>query len=44
MSLERLGVDSVSFYLSHAPDPETPIEQTLNIFEEMAEREEQRAG
>jgi aryl-alcohol dehydrogenase-like predicted oxidoreductase len=29
MSLERLGVDSVSFYLSHAPDPDTPIEQTL---------------
>jgi hypothetical protein len=32
MSLERLGVDSVSFYLSHAPDPETPIEQTLEGF------------
>ncbi len=29
MSLERLGVDSVSFYLTHAPDPDTPIEQTL---------------
>jgi aryl-alcohol dehydrogenase-like predicted oxidoreductase len=32
MSLERLGVESVSFYLSHAPDPETPIEQTLEGF------------
>jgi aryl-alcohol dehydrogenase-like predicted oxidoreductase len=32
MSLERLSVDSVSFYLSHAPDPETPIEQTLEGF------------
>jgi aryl-alcohol dehydrogenase-like predicted oxidoreductase len=32
MSLERLGVDSISFYLSHAPDPETPIEQTLEGF------------
>ena len=32
MSLERLGVDSVSFYLSHAPDPETPIEETLEGF------------
>ena len=28
----RLGVDSVSFYLSHAPDPETLIEQTLEGF------------
>ena len=32
MSLQRLGVDSVSFYLSHGPDPETPIEQTLEGF------------
>ena len=32
MSLERSGVDSASFYLSHAPDPETPIEQTLEGF------------
>ena len=34
MSLERLGIDSVSFYLSHAPDPETPIEQTLEGFDQ----------
>jgi 1-deoxyxylulose-5-phosphate synthase len=32
MSLERLRVDQVSFYLSHAPDPDTPIEQTLEGF------------
>jgi aryl-alcohol dehydrogenase-like predicted oxidoreductase len=31
-SLERLGVDSVTFYLSHAPDPETSIERTLEGF------------
>ncbi|HVJ52195.1 MAG TPA: aldo/keto reductase [Aliidongia sp.] len=31
-SLERLGVESVTFYLSHGPDPETPIEATLEGF------------
>jgi aryl-alcohol dehydrogenase-like predicted oxidoreductase len=28
-SLERLGVDRVDMYLVHAPDPETPLEETL---------------
>jgi aryl-alcohol dehydrogenase-like predicted oxidoreductase len=32
LSLARLGLDSVTFYLSHAPDPSTPIEQTLEGF------------
>ena len=31
-SLERLGVDRVDFCLCHAPDPETPIEATLEGF------------
>lgn len=31
-SLERLGVERVTFYLSHAPDPDTPIEHTLEGF------------
>ncbi len=31
-SLERLGVGSVMFYLSHAPDDSTPIESTLEGF------------
>jgi aryl-alcohol dehydrogenase-like predicted oxidoreductase len=32
LSLERLEIPSVSFYLSHAPDPHTSIEQTLEGF------------
>jgi aryl-alcohol dehydrogenase-like predicted oxidoreductase len=32
ISLERLGVDRVAFYLSHAPDDETPVEQTIEGF------------
>jgi aryl-alcohol dehydrogenase-like predicted oxidoreductase len=32
VSLERLGVERVTFYLSHAPDPDTPIETTLEGF------------
>jgi aryl-alcohol dehydrogenase-like predicted oxidoreductase len=31
-SLERLGVDRVTFYLSHAPDEATPIEATVEGF------------
>ncbi len=36
-SLERLGVDSVPLYLSHAMDPETPVAETLGAFAELAE-------
>jgi aryl-alcohol dehydrogenase-like predicted oxidoreductase len=32
LSLERLKTPSVSFYLSHAPDPTTPIEETIEGF------------
>jgi aryl-alcohol dehydrogenase-like predicted oxidoreductase len=32
VSLERLGVGSVAFYLSHAPDERTTIEETLEGF------------
>ena len=28
-SLERLGIDRVDLYLTHAPDPATPLEDTL---------------
>jgi aryl-alcohol dehydrogenase-like predicted oxidoreductase len=31
-SLQRLGLDRVDFCLSHAPDPDTPIEATLEGF------------
>ena len=31
-SLERLGLERVTFYLSHAPDKTTPIEETVEGF------------
>jgi len=37
-SLERLGVDRVDLYLSHAPDPDTPLDETVGAFEELVER------
>src|SRR5262249_34132538 len=32
-SLDRLGVDVVDFYLAHAPDPDTPLEELAGTFE-----------
>jgi aryl-alcohol dehydrogenase-like predicted oxidoreductase len=34
-SLERLGVDRADLYLIHAPDPDTPLEETLGTFDEL---------
>ena len=34
-SLERLGVERVPMYLTHEPDPETPIEETLRALDEV---------
>jgi aryl-alcohol dehydrogenase-like predicted oxidoreductase len=34
-SLERLGVERVELYLIHAPDPGTPLEETLGAFDEL---------
>ena len=34
-SLRRLGTDRVDLYLSHAVDPETPLEETLAAFDSM---------
>jgi aryl-alcohol dehydrogenase-like predicted oxidoreductase len=34
-SLERLGVERVELYLIHAPDPDTPLEETLGAFDEL---------
>jgi len=34
-SLSRLGADTVEMYLTHEPDPETPIEQTLRALDEL---------
>jgi 1-deoxyxylulose-5-phosphate synthase len=35
--LDRLGVDHVDMYLSHAPDEGTPIEETLTAFAQLLE-------
>jgi aryl-alcohol dehydrogenase-like predicted oxidoreductase len=35
-SLERLGVDHVDLYLTHEPDPETPLAETLDALDELA--------
>jgi aryl-alcohol dehydrogenase-like predicted oxidoreductase len=34
-SLDRLGVERVDLYLIHAPDPDTPLEETLGAFDEL---------
>jgi aryl-alcohol dehydrogenase-like predicted oxidoreductase len=34
-SLERLGIERVPLYMAHAPDPDTPIEETLGAFDEL---------
>lgn len=34
-SLRRLGVDYVDLYQAHAPDRDTPIEETLRAFEDL---------
>jgi aryl-alcohol dehydrogenase-like predicted oxidoreductase len=34
-SLERLGVDAVDLYLIHEPDPDTPLEDTLEALDEL---------
>jgi aryl-alcohol dehydrogenase-like predicted oxidoreductase len=34
-SLQRLGVEHVDLYLTHAPDPETPLEETLATMDEL---------
>lgn len=36
-SLQRLGVDHVDLYYLHAPDPGTPLEETLDALEELLE-------
>ncbi|HJR96224.1 MAG TPA: aldo/keto reductase [Gaiellaceae bacterium] len=34
-SLERLGIERIPLYTAHAPDPDTPIEETLSAFDEL---------
>jgi aryl-alcohol dehydrogenase-like predicted oxidoreductase len=42
-SLTRLGVERVDLYLAHAPDPETPLEETISAFAELAQEGKIRA-
>jgi aryl-alcohol dehydrogenase-like predicted oxidoreductase len=42
-SLSRLGADAVDMYLTHEPDPETPIEQTLRALDELVQSRKVRA-
>jgi aryl-alcohol dehydrogenase-like predicted oxidoreductase len=37
-SLERLGVEHIDLYLTHEPDPDTPVEETFATFAVLAER------
>jgi aryl-alcohol dehydrogenase-like predicted oxidoreductase len=37
-SLERLGVDGVDVYLAHAPDPDTPLAETMAAFDALVEQ------
>lgn len=42
-SLERLGVDRVHMYLTHEPDPETPILETLEALDRLVSEEKVEA-
>jgi aryl-alcohol dehydrogenase-like predicted oxidoreductase len=34
-SLQRLGVERIALYMAHAPDDDTPMEETLRAFDEL---------
>ena len=34
-SLRRLGTDSIDLYQAHAPDPDTPLDETLRAFDDL---------
>ncbi|MET0560886.1 MAG: aldo/keto reductase [Gaiellaceae bacterium] len=34
-SLERLGIERIPLYMAHAPDADTPVEETLATFDEL---------
>ena len=34
-SLQRFGLERMPLYMAHAPDPDTPIEETLSAFDEL---------
>jgi aryl-alcohol dehydrogenase-like predicted oxidoreductase len=37
-SIERLGVGRIDLYLTHEPDPDTPVAETLRAFEELVDQ------
>jgi aryl-alcohol dehydrogenase-like predicted oxidoreductase len=37
-SLERLGIDRIDLYVTHEPDPNTPVEETFATFATLVER------
>jgi aryl-alcohol dehydrogenase (NADP+) len=37
-SLDRLGIDRIDLYLTHEPDPDTPVEETFATFAALADR------
>jgi len=42
-SLSRLGTERIDMYLTHEPDPETPIEETLRALDELVRSGKVRA-
>ena len=34
-SLRRLGTDYIDLYYAHFPDPDTPLEQTLAVYDDL---------
>jgi aryl-alcohol dehydrogenase-like predicted oxidoreductase len=36
-SLDRLGIERIDLYLTHGPDPRTPVAETLSAFGELVE-------
>jgi aryl-alcohol dehydrogenase-like predicted oxidoreductase len=41
-SLERLGLDRIDLYLTHEPDPDTPVEETFATFQALLDRGDER--
>ena len=41
-SLRLVGTDYIDLYYAHFPDPDTPLDQTLSVYDDLV-RQEQRA-
>jgi aryl-alcohol dehydrogenase-like predicted oxidoreductase len=40
--LRRLGTDHVDLYVIHGPGPNVPLEETMEVMDELLEREKAR--